>query len=98
VSKFLLLIFFIAPNLWAQITSEKTIEKMIAVEKEEEAKPILLHSAIELMLHEYAQEIGIDPKDFDQRIQAKFKIYFDRFKKLILNFTKPNRPNCSFLY
>ena len=49
--RFLLLILFIAPNLWAQITSEKTIEKIISVEKEEEAKPILLHSAIELMLH-----------------------------------------------
>jgi hypothetical protein len=81
VRRFLLLILFIAPNLWAQITSEKMIEKIISVEKEEEAKPILLHSAIELMLHEYAEEIGIDSKDFDQKIQAKFKIYFDSFRQ-----------------
>jgi hypothetical protein len=80
VRKFLLVILLLAPNLWAQVTSEKIIEKKITIDKEEEAKPILLHGAIELMLHENAAEIGIDTKEFDQKIQSKFKAHFDSYK------------------
>jgi hypothetical protein len=81
VKYFLCVILLIAPRAWAQLTSEKVVERIINVEKEEEAKPFLLHDAVEQMLQDYSQEIGIDPKEFHQQIQTKFNAYFESYKQ-----------------
>jgi len=86
---FIFLILF-APMTWAQIETQKQVSSAVKTEKQEEAKPFLLHNAVLETIKQYSTELGIDYKVLNEKLFEKFKVYYEAHKnrKLVEKFGK----------
>ncbi len=78
---FLLMLLLSAPLSWAQLKTEKTITQNIDTRKSSEAKRSLLHAAVLEGIEQYATEIGIDQVVFRNKLNEKFNLHFEDWKK-----------------
>lgn len=79
--KFLIVLILLVNVAWAQLQSEKVVSVTLKDGTTEEAKSILLHTAIMETIRQYSSEMNLDVSAFNKKLNDKFEAYFIDFKQ-----------------
>ena len=81
---FLLFLFFINGMAWGQLIDSIELSEKLGPLTEEVAKKEILQRAILKSIQKFSPELGYKFEDFNERVQASFKVSFQSFKEKMI--------------